>query len=125
MAYDTTTEIRRASGNPGAMHSLRNASSAASSSGSHFEYDLGGTYSSFGIQVTSATTVVNKVSLEGSIGGTTFFTIAGTTWTGGTNSNGDILWVTGKPCTKIRATVQAAVASSSDPLINAWIAAGA
>jgi len=124
MAYNTNSKVRRSNAGPGAMHSLRSASTLASSTGTHYEFDLGGSYAKFGLQVTAATTTVNKVNLEGSIGGSTFFTIAGSTWIGGTNENGDIIWVTGFPCTKIRATVAAVVASSSDPAITAYISAG-
>lgn len=96
------------------------ALSAVTSTGAGTALDLGAAYGKFALQVKhtgSPATVI--VTIEGSVNGTDYMTIG--TWTAVSQANGDIIFVTDKPCAYVRANLTTLTGGTA-PTVTATLA---
>lgn len=121
MAYTSAKTGRRSGSAPGALHSLLNALTTASTASTHYEYELDRCYSNFGLQVITGSTKADIVSLQASLDGTNWSEVAGSTFAVATVGSGGMVWVTGKPALYIRAKAQTL---PSTVQVDAYIAPG-
>lgn len=122
---DAQDKSRKPSG-PMAIQALTSASATGASTG----FQLGQAFHQFGLQVvvsdTSAVTGAT-LSLEGSLNGTHWSGLSGSTWTLGSQASGDLVFVSGVPVNHIRTTVHSlttSTASTGTARLDAWISAG-
>jgi len=79
--------------------------------------NLGAAMSAHGLQVKHSGAASLVVTLQGSVDGVDWFTLA--TWTLGTQANGDIVWATGKPVCLVRANI--VTLTGGGAAVSTWV----
>ena len=106
--------------NPGSIQVLNNAITTGSTASTHFQYSVGQAYSNWAFQVVTGTTKADKLHLQGSLDGTNFTNIAGSTWVySASNPSGATIWVTGKAAVHVRAVFATKATTSG---VDAYVA---
>jgi len=115
-------QVTRKRGLPVPTQFMTDSTSTGTSTG----YNLGGTYGSFSIQATYSTARVSalKVYLQGSLNGTNYGDISGSTWDLTSEGYGGLKFVTGKPVSHVRSvldTLTLSTGSTALPNVDVWV----